>query len=62
MPIFYGKPPKKSNKLRAQFAEAAVREAFRGRDLSLAREPDFIDRAPPHWEAAPLNKGLNANA
>ncbi len=38
--------PQKSNLHRAQFAEAALREVFRGRDLSLAREPDFVDRGP----------------
>ena len=35
-----------SNARRAEFAKAALRDAFRGRDLSLAREPDFIDHAP----------------
>lgn len=28
------------------FAEAALGDAFRGRDLSLAREPHFVDRQP----------------
>ena len=28
------------------FAEAACRDAFRARDLRLAREPDFVDRPP----------------
>ena len=28
------------------FAKAALGEVFRARDLSLAREPDFQDRAP----------------
>ena len=44
--------PQKSNLHRAQFAEAALREVFRGRDLSLAREPDFLDRRP--HESPPL--------
>ena len=28
------------------FAEAALGDAFRGRDLSLAREPEFVDHPP----------------
>ena len=28
------------------FAEAACRDAFRARDLRLAREPDFVDHPP----------------
>ena len=29
------------------FAEAALGDAFRDHDLRLAREPGFVDRAPP---------------
>ena len=54
--------PRKPEQDRTQFAKAALRDAFRGRDLSLAREPDFIDRAPPHWEVAPLKKGPHEHA
>ena len=32
------------------FAEAALGDAFRDRDLRLAREPGFVDR-PPHRQA-----------
>ena len=58
----YSIPLEMSTKRRTPVAEAAVREAFRGRALSLAREPDFIDHAPPrHREVATL-KGAYENA
>ena len=38
--------PTISEKRRGAFAEAALGDAFRGRDLSLASEPHFIDRSP----------------
>ena len=37
------------------FAEAALDDAFRGRDLQLAHEPNFIDR-PPHRQVRRLGE------
>ena len=37
------------------FAEAAVGDAFRGRDLSLACESEFVDR-PPHQQPRRLGE------
>ena len=37
------------------YAEAALGDAFRARDLSLAREPDSVDH-PPHQQARRLGE------
>jgi hypothetical protein len=44
MPLYENSTHKST--ARTEFAEAALGVAFRGRDLSLAREPDFVDRQP----------------
>ena len=45
--------PRKPEQDRTQFAQAALRDAFRGRDLCLAREPDFIDHTPQEVASLP---------
>jgi hypothetical protein len=56
----YSTIPEMSSPRRTQFAQAALRDAFRGRDLSLAREPNFIDLTPQ--EVASLQKGAHEHA
>ena len=47
MPIFYGKPPKKSNPRRAEFARQMMFEEFGHRYGRAIDQGDFVDR-PPH--------------
>ncbi len=46
MPIFYGKPPKKSNPRRAQFARQMMLEEFGYRYGRAIYQDDFVDRKP----------------
>ncbi len=45
-----------SSKHNDAFAKAALGEVFRARDLSLAREPDFVDHPPPRRLGEIANK------